>query len=151
MKEFSLRFFSGRWQDGMVDLLSDSALENIPSTAGAYILGATDLVDFIYPWGRSPVFYIGQARDIRDRVATHRTHIINAKSDHDEVYWWPRYQYGAAFGTTAAWFSIRGRQSPAKLEADLIEDFYQMYGAIPVANGYWPSGLTRPKKGKRDD
>jgi len=151
MKEFNLRFVRGRWQDGIIDLLTEGALESIPTTAGTYVLGATDPIEFIYPWGRSPVFYIGQAHNIRARLTVHRSHIIDAEKDHDELYWWPRYQYGAAFGTTAAWYSVRGRQSPSTLEAALIEDFYEMYGAIPVANGSWPSGLKKPTRGKRDD
>lgn len=148
MKDYNLRFFKeNRWHDGMGNLLKDDL--KIPKTQGAYILG-TDGENLIYPWGRSPVFYIGQSSNLAKRLADHKKYTEKAIYDHDEQYWWPRYQYGASFGVTVAWYSVRGTQNPNTLEASLIDHFYDFYGAIPTANGAWPSGL-RPKHGTRDD
>jgi hypothetical protein len=151
MRDYHLRFYSNRWPHGIIDLLGDTPLTNIPETGGAYILGSTDNIDFIYPWGRSPIFYIGKAHNLRKRLRRHRRNILKVVEDHEETHWWPRYQFGASFGTTLAWFSTSGRQTPEGLEADLINQFYWVYGSIPVANGSWPSGLTRPTIGSRDD
>ena len=150
MKEFNLRFFiERRWPDNLCDLLEIDE-NDLPTTSGAYVLGSSDGTNFVYPWGSSPIFYIGQSNNLKKRLLTHKKHILSAIENHDELYWWPRYQYAASFGAKLAWYSVRGTQNPNKLEADLITSFYDMYGSIPVANGTWPSGL-RPKHGSRDD
>ena len=152
MREFNLRFFiDRRGSDGFIEFaLADDFDETvIPDHAGAYIIGSSDGTNFIYPWGSSPIFYIGQSKNIRKRILEHIKYTVAAKNEHDD-YWWPRYQYAASYGVSIAWYSVRGTQNPNKLEADLINNFYDMYGSIPTANGTWPSGL-RPKHGKRDD
>lgn len=152
MKKFNLRFYDQRWPDGwIVDLLDDMNEDFFPETSGCYILGSNDGTNFIYPWGTSPIYYIGQSSNIKKRLLEHKKYIECALEDHDELYWWPRYQYGAAFGADVAWYSIRGKQNPNKLESDLITRFYETYGALPVANGTWPSGLRKPVAGSRDD
>ncbi len=151
MRDFNLRFYKEtRWPDGIEDLMTDEALSKIPENAGAYVLGTTSGKNLVYPWGSSPVFYIGQSINLQNRLKGHRNVTTQAIYDHEELYWWPRYQYGAAFGVTVAWYTVRGTQNPNSLEANLITSFYEMYGSIPVANGTWPSGL-RPKHGSRDD
>jgi len=154
MKYFHLRFFTEqRWPDGLKnDLTNEEKFDfsTIPANGGAYVFGSSDGTMFTYPWGSSPIFYIGQSNNLRKRLTEHRNLIIRAEINHDENYWYPRYQYGASFGTDIAWYTVRGTQNPNKLESELITSFYTMYGAIPVANGTWPSGL-RPKIGKRDD
>jgi len=150
MKEFNLRFFSERrWPDSLDNLLQMDE-DKLPKTSGVYILGSSDGTNFIYPWGSSPIFYIGQSKNLKKRLLTHKKHISAAIENHDDLYWWPRYQYGASFGASLAWYSVRGTQNPNKLEADLITSFYDTYGSIPVSNGTWPSGL-KPKHGTRDD
>ncbi len=153
MRDFHLRFFiERRWPDGMVESLLDESNSNyssIPEKAASYVLGTSDGTKFTYPWGESPVFYIGQASNLRTRLIQHGKLTLNALENHNE-YWWPRYQYAAAFGCDVAWYTTRGLQNPNRLEADLINAFYESYGSIPVANGTWPSGL-RPKSGTRDD
>ncbi len=153
MRDFHLRFFiDQRWPDGLELSLSEKEnfdFSKIPQNGGAYVLGTSDGTMFQYPWGSSPVFYIGQSSNLKKRLNDHSNLIVKAKTDHDD-YWWPRYQYGASFGADIAWYTVRGTQNPNKLESDLITDFYTMFGSIPVANGTWPSGL-KPKIGKRDD
>ncbi|WP_139800648.1 hypothetical protein [Geothermobacter hydrogeniphilus] len=152
MRDFHLRFFiDRRWPDGIEELIEDGeTMDSIPKVSGAYILGTSDGSMLTYPWGSSPVFYIGQSSNLFKRIKDHKKYIIQAIDDHEEKYWWPRYQFGASFGTTVAWYSTRGTQNPNTLESDLITKFYEMYGSIPLANGTWPSGL-RPKHGSRDD
>ena len=138
MKDFHLRFGVNRhgWPERDVfDLLGHDALEERlePSTNGAYVLGTADGTMLVYPWGSSPVFYIGSSENLLVRVGEHASHIREAIQDHTQNYW-PRYQYGAAFGTHCALYHGEGR----KIEADLINDFYGYFGAIPVANGAWP-------------
>lgn len=150
MRDFHLRFYDNRWYDGMIDLINDD-IDAVPETAGAYVLGASDGNMFIYPWGSSPVFYIGKADVLSVRLSEHKKYIIKAINDHEEQSWWPRYQYGASFGAKAVWYSVRGIQNPNKLESDLITQFYSRFGSIPVANGAWPSGLKKPTHGSRED
>ena len=152
MRDFHLRFFiEKRWPDGMVNIIYDDETNlRIPQNGGAYIIGSSDRTMFIYPWGSSPIFYIGQSSNLSKRINEHKKYILKAINDHEEEYWWPRYQFAASFGADVAWYSIRGNQNPNTLESDLITTFYEVYGAIPHANGTWPSGL-RPKHGARDD
>ena len=91
-----------------------------------------------YPWGTSPIFYIGKATKLRRRLETHKKHIRSAEDDHEETYWWQRYQYGAAFGADCAYYSHSGPQNVQNIEARLIERFYRVFGAIPAANSSWP-------------
>ena len=95
----------------------------------------------VYPWGTSPIFYIGKANNLRARVIEHGTSIVRAREDHTDRAWWPRYQYGAAFGADVAWYSRRGREKPGNVEALLIEEFYWTFGSIPTANGNWPKRI----------
>ncbi len=149
MRDYNLRFFMARrWSDGIENLL-EVAIEKVPEKSGAYILGSNDGTNFIYPWGVSPIYYIGQSTCLKKRLRTHKKHILSATDDHEELYWWPRYQYGASFGAYVAWYSVKGQQDPQILESDLITSFYEMYGSIPVANGTWPSGLS-PNHGTKD-
>lgn len=151
MKDFHLRFYNNRWFDRIADLLSIEVSEIVPSTPGAYVLGTSDGTKLVYPWGNSPVFYIGKSDDLRYRLTQHRADILGAIREHDEYYWLPRQQYGAAFGTSVAWYTAKGKQNPNSLEADLINQFYDSYGSIPVANGAWPSGRREPAHGAGDD
>ena len=101
MKDFHLRFCLSRrgWYTRLFDLLKDG-VDAVPGTDGAYVLGTHGTM-LTYPWGSSPVFYIGKADDLKRRLSTHRKYILAAMDDHDEIYWWQRYQYGAAFGAIA--------------------------------------------------
>jgi len=150
MRDFHLRFFiEQRWPDGMLDLMNDD-ISMAPTKPGAYVLGSSDGTMFTYPWGSSPIFYIGQSSSLLKRLKEHKKNISEAINDHTEKYWWPRYQFGASFGADLAWYSARGMQNPNVLESDLITSFYESFGSIPMSNGTWPSGL-RPKHGSRDD
>ncbi len=149
MRDFHLRFFVDRpYPDGIEELLDieDQDFLWAPNTAGAYVLGTKQRTMLTYPWGNSPVFFIGESRDLRKKFAEHRRLILSAQKDRGEQTWWPRYQYGASFGATVAWYSVRGAQFPNKLLYGLLATFYDMYGSIPLGNSSWPSGL-RPIQG----
>ena len=146
MRDFHLRFCLDRgWYNGLADLLEtkDDILLQVPVTGGAYVLGASTTM-LTYPWGNSPIFYIGKATNLRVRVLQHKANILHAIENHDD-YFWPRYQYGAAFGTHVAWYSRQGPEDPQNVEADLVEYFYLAFGAIPAANSEWPNRI-RPRR-----
>lgn len=134
------------WQDGIRETILEVDPKQFPQTGGAYVLGTADGTALVYPWGTSPVFYIGRAGNLRKRLAQHQRFLRGARVAHDEREWYPRYQYGAAFGASVAWFSVRGRQTSQALEALLMDDFYEIYGAVPVANGGWPRGWQPPPR-----
>ena len=150
MKKFHLRFCLEQHgqHTGLIDLLDDE----LPKTTagGAYVIGTADTM-LIYPWGTSPVFYIGQAANLRQRLAGHKTMIQEAQEDYDHWYR-PRHQYGAALGAHVAWYSRRGPESPRVIEGRLMDAFYEMFGAIPCANGAWSRGhTTRPAREDDDE
>lgn len=138
------------WFDTNDSVDTFNLLENekslIPDEPGAYVLGTGDGTMIAYPWGTSPIYYIGKADILRNRLSDHRKHTLGARNDHQEVAWWPRYQYGAAFGTDCVWYLAYDDMDPKNLEATLVESFYWTYGAIPVANHKWPKHLE-PKQG----
>jgi len=127
----------------------DGSRERLPEGPGAYALGAADRTSFQYPWGTSPVFYIGQSDALEQRLGEHRKYIEQAIANHYR-YWWPRYQYGAAFGAVVAVYPGVGGKGSAQVEKELVEEFWEMFGAIPVANSAWPRSLPEPI-GKEDD
>ena len=153
MRDFHLRFCADTrgWYDGLIDLFNKDEVDEypLPQTGGAYVLGTCTTM-LIYPWGTSPIFYIGKASNLHGRVFEHKKYIQSARDDHDERYWWPRYQFGAAFGAYVAWYSRRGQEDPQSVEAHLIEKFYDAFGAIPTANSSWPKKI-RPKRGSEDE
>ncbi len=131
------------WYDNddyaMFDLVGGENAD-VPNEPGAYVLGAADNTMLVYPWGLSPIYYIGKAQSLRARLAGHRKDTLGAMEDHTKVYWWPRDQYGAAFGAHAVWYLAHGLE-PQNVEATLITSFYNVYGSIPTANARWPKWL----------
>ena len=134
MIDFHLRFYSLRSYERIIDLLAVADFNEIPSEPGAFVFGTNDGTKFIYPWGSSPIFYIGQTEDLRRRFSNHRRRIVEALQDVSAKSWWPRYQFSAAFARDCAWYRVQSGQRPQILAEDLIRDFRGQYGAIPVAN-----------------
>lgn len=131
------------WYDNddyaMVDLVGGK-IDDVPNEPGAYVLGTADNTMLVYPWGLSPIYYIGKAQSLRARLASHCKDTLGAMDDHDEKWWRPLYQYGAAFGSHAVWYLARGLE-PQNVEATLINSFYGTYGSIPTANASWPDWI----------
>ena len=71
--------------------------DSIPHTSGAYVSGASDGTILKCPLGSSRVFPVGKADDPCSGLPTHRQHACGARTDHDELFWWPRYRYCGAF------------------------------------------------------
>ena len=59
----------------------------------------------------------------------------------------PYLIYASQFGAEVIWISRRGRETPTTMETELINAFYQHYGALPVANRQWPRELRDQLKG----
>ena len=148
MKDFHLRFCLDKrgWYTGFLDLLEEGSVEDSPTVGGAYVLGTADGTMLTYPWGESPIFYIGRADNLRKRLFDHRKYTIGAEEDHERLNWWPRYQYGAAFGADCAYYSRHGQENPQNIEALLVEQFYLTFGSIPVANAQWPKKIKPTQK-----
>jgi hypothetical protein len=138
MRGFHLQFYSLGSYKGVLDLLARGNLDEIPEEPGAFVLGTNDGTKFIYPWGSSPIFYIGQAANLRKRLLLQRNSAAQAAQDWSAKSWWPKYQYSAAFSGDCAWYCARGSQQASAVAANLLMDFREQYGAIPVANAVPP-------------
>lgn len=148
MRDFHLRFAlqtianlglgpdASGWFDNddyaIVDLATGDMSE-VPDEPGAYVLGTADGTMLVYPWGSSPVYYIGESRSLAARLSDHSKHTKGTVDDHD-AYWRQRYQYAAAFGAHAVWY-LAGKVEPKHIENELMLCFYDAFGAKPVANG----------------
>lgn len=140
MKFFHLRF-SGNAFDGFLQNILEDKILSIPDTSGVFVLGTANDTHLIYPWGHSPIFFIGSADNLYKQMQHYREAITAAIENHEKYWCYPRYQYGAAFGSSVAWRSPLNGKSEKHLEADLIYQFYDRFGAIPVANGIWPTAI----------
>ena len=157
MKDFHLRFaletiatlklgpegYKG-WFDNddyaLFDLITGE-VSDLPDQPGAYVLGTADGTMLVYPWGLSPVYYIGESNNLAARLSEHRNYTQKAIDDHDQSYkkpeewWWlDRYTYGAAFGAQAVWYLAGEEVEPKEIERRLFFCFRRAYGAVPVAN-----------------
>lgn len=139
MRDFDVRFVQDWPSMNVVDLLT-VAPEQLPESGGVYMLGTAN-TPLIYPWGTSPIYYIGQSGNLRERLGSHRDVIAKGRNfgGYYGNNWWPRYQYAIAFGADCCWFEPKKDNTPANLEAELIQEFYDHIGALPAANGSWPS------------
>jgi len=113
------------------------AKQDIPEEPGAYIM-LSDNTEYIYPWsdsrGTSRVYYVGQAKNLRDRLVTHRKLCLQTKTNPRHNYYYPRYEYAAYHGCNVCWVTCKGKQEAKQTEEDLLFDFAYYYGAKPVAN-----------------
>ena len=152
VKDFDLIFYIdpagewGRWPcGGPTDLRMPTSLDelDIPTQAGAYVLGTTDGQRLTYPWGESSVYYIGKADSLFRRLSEHRKAVDECAADCWTYYWRTRYQYGASHGMSAAWYATQDDETPAVLESDLLERFYCRFGTIPIGNDRWDWGRLK--------
>jgi hypothetical protein len=107
----------------------------IPASGGAYILVASET--FLYPGGRSRVFYIGQSTNLRWRLRTHlrySRHVQGNQRVSDWLYW-PRYEYAGKFGVRYAYVQTHNGMTSRAVEEELMASFAHRYLAFPVANG----------------
>lgn len=117
---------------------------DIPERPGAYILLARPGFTFMYPRRNSSIFYIGQARNVQQRLRLHLLFGREARDHRKETLYWPRYEWAAAFGARYTVILCRPRERSKRLEEDLLAMFAEHYRAWPIANGVggWSSLLT---------
>ncbi|NQU97007.1 MAG: hypothetical protein HQ548_05125 [Chloroflexi bacterium] len=122
--------------------------------AGAYVFSADpkelgeQREGFVYPLGRSTVYYIGQTADPFQRFLGYFVsagwaawdfdqHNYQAFTDPTRSRHHPRDAYAAPYGARVHWWETRAGETPEALETDLMMAFCRKYGTIPVANLKW--------------
>ncbi len=131
----TLHFLQDTYRNSPCQRLEHLRPDDAPAKPGVYILLATARVTFRYPRGRSPVFYIGQARDLCSRLLEHRRYYGQARHDRKLVLYWPIYEYAAAYGARYTYILAGPRQRPRALEGEILAMFATRYRSWPVANG----------------
>ena len=121
--------------------LCEEDVADVPARRGVYIIVAADRTKFVYPKGKSPVIYIGQASNLRRRLREHLKHWrdivrdeeddLRAHIEHCPRYWYIESCKGARVYT---FYCLKG-QREKDLESDIIWRFYEKYRALPVGNG----------------
>jgi len=111
---------------------------HIPSSPGVYLLVAKPSVHFSYPAGRSPIFYIGQAHSLHQRLNRHLVHskeVLQDRRSRSIPLYWPRYEYAGVFGARYCFIRTWQGMTPRSLEDLVLARFAKRYRAFPVANG----------------
>lgn len=113
----------------------DDEYDDLPSGSGGYVIRADRRVTWPYPWGSSPVFYIGKARSLRDRLWDHWNDSKQHRKQDYSPDWMPVHVYEAAYASSYYMVPTWQGMSPDSLEKEMIGRFVNWYGARPVANG----------------
>ena len=129
-----LDFISDLEHSGLADFW-DLKNHDIPTLPGAYILIANGSNHFRYPIGRSPIYYIGQSKNIRRRLHEHHKYSNQAKHNRQLSLYWPRYEYSAEFGGRYCYIRTWQGLTAKALEDILLARFAKKYRSFPVANG----------------
>ena len=108
---------------------------DIPTLPGAYILVARADSHFDYPLGRSPVYYIGQSKNLRSRLRLHLKHATEARDNRKEPLYWPRYEFAASYAGRYCFVRTRQGLTPRALEEEVLARFARKYRCFPIANG----------------
>lgn len=108
--------------------------DRIPANRGIYIFVAKK-TKFTYPWGESPVIYIGTSNNLRRRISRHYAKTLEAKETGNTRWNYSRYNYIVKFHADLYFMRVKGTENEKDLESKVIEDFYDRYGALPVGNG----------------
>ena len=108
----------------------------IPEAPGAYILFARSGVRFRYPSGESPIYYIGQSKNLRRRLKVHLKWSLQVKNDQRSLFpkYEAKYEYGGKLGGRYCIVRTWQGLSPKALEDMLMARFAVQYGTFPVAN-----------------
>ena len=107
----------------------------VPDGNGVYILLTGDGTDFTYPGGRSPVFYIGQSKNLRNRLQDHLQFATEARDHRRYPLYFQVYEYAARFGCRYTCISALSWDTPKELEADVMALFAKKSRCWPAANG----------------
>jgi GIY-YIG catalytic domain len=109
--------------------------DDIPESPGAYILIARNDINFIYPKGKSPIFYIGQSKNLNRRLKFHLKTAKEARDKRKYYVYLSRYEYAAKYGSKYCFIKTWQGLSPRALEGDIMGRFTIQYLSPPVANG----------------
>lgn len=114
----------------------DDDYESLSEDHGGYVLMAGGRTTWAYPWGRSPVFYIGKAEKstLRDRLWDHWKAAGNAKKSDGDSLWYAVSHYAAEFNPRYVVVPTWQGMTPDSIEKELIGRFVAHYGARPIAN-----------------
>lgn len=107
----------------------------IPTSPGVYILVARGNSHFDYPRGRSPVYYIGQSKNLRSRLREHLKYAKQARDNRKEPLYWPRYEFAATYAGRYCFIRTRQRLTPRGLEEEVLARFAKKHRCFPIANG----------------
>lgn len=108
--------------------------DELPSGPGVYVLLAQGGTVWPYPWGRSPVFYIGKSGDLRNRLWDHWNGAKQAKAYDGDSMFYAVNHYAAEFSTRFITIPTWQGMTADSLEKEAIGRFVRSYGARPVAN-----------------
>jgi len=108
---------------------------DIPALPGVYVLAAKANVRYPYPTGNSPIFYIGQAKSLRQRLRTHLLYSEQASGDRRIPLYWPRYEFAAVHGGRYCYIRTWQGMGPKVLEDTVLARFAKRFRAFPIANG----------------
>lgn len=108
---------------------------DIPTSPGAYILIAQGHSHFSYPIGKSPIYYIGQSKNLRSRLREHLKYSDQAKNNRQLNLYWPRYEFSAVYGGRYCFMSTWQGLTPKGLEEILLANFAKKHRSFPVSNG----------------
>jgi hypothetical protein len=109
-------------------------LTTIPDLPGVYVLYGNHRFD--YPVGKSPIFYIGQSANLRERLETHWRFAYEARcADRKLTLYFPRYEYAAVFGSWYAFARTWQGLTPRALEEEAMASFAHQHRSFPIANG----------------
>lgn len=107
----------------------------IPQSPGVYILVARGDSHFNYPLGKSPVYYIGQSKNLWSRLYSHFKIATEARDNRKEHLYWPRYEFAAAYGGRYCFMRTWQGMTPKGLEEEVMARFAKKYRCFPIANG----------------
>jgi predicted GIY-YIG superfamily endonuclease len=129
--------FLGRLKDETAPLNDfwKMKVEDIPPSSGVYIFLAKPGLSFQYPRNKSPIYYIGQATNLRQRLNEHFTYSYQAKYKRVRERYWPRYEYTASFGGRYTVIQTWQGMTSKSLERKILNLFADKYRSFPIANG----------------
>lgn len=121
--------------ESSVDLMGGEP-PNVPSAGGVYVL-MSERTLFTYPAGATSVFYIGQASNLRSRLAAHRKFSQQVRDGKAPNRYFPRYEWAANHGAFVT-YAVRPRANsvltPKTMESELLRTFAAGFRAQPLAN-----------------
>ena len=111
-------------------------IDKVKHKPGIYII-MSPTQKFIYPFGASPIIYIGTSNDLNRRLKEHiKYYGIAFEHMKDNTRWiYGRYNYIIKYGGKVYYMLTQGRETNKALESKALEGFYDKFGALPVGNG----------------